>query len=79
MKGKGETMAEESYHKCAFCGGVMSKNPHPNAGKPATILEVGAAFECIPCLVKSRHQWAERALKAETSLDTVVERHTRGK
>jgi len=54
---------------CASCGGVMSKNPHPLAGKPNTLLEVGSQFVCIPCTVKSRHQWAERAMKAEADRD----------
>ena len=54
--------------ECPFCGGAMSKNPHPNAGKYAVFLEVGTAVICIPCTVKSRHQWAERAMKAEGEL-----------
>ncbi len=56
-------------HSCAFCGGAMSKNPHPNAGKPPDYLTVGTQYECIPCAIKSRHSWAERAMKAESKLE----------
>ena len=54
---------------CAKCGLPMSKNPHPQAGKPPDYLEVGTMYECIPCLVGNRHRWAERAMKAESALD----------
>ncbi len=53
---------------CGKCGGEMSLNPHPAAGNPDLYIEVGCQFECIPCLVKSRHEWAVRASKAETEL-----------
>jgi len=55
--------------KCGKCGGEMSPNPHPQAGKPPYYLEVGTIYECIPCLVLNRHRWAERAMKAESALD----------
>lgn len=54
--------------ECSFCGGKMSHNPHPDAGIPAFLLEVGAAYECIPCSRKNVHNWSERALKAENKL-----------
>lgn len=53
---------------CHMCGLPMTKNPHPDAGKMATLLEVGTPYECIPCLTKSRHQWSRRAMLAETEL-----------
>ncbi|MDH1341893.1 hypothetical protein [Ectopseudomonas oleovorans] len=50
------------------CGLPRSENPHPDAGKPGRYLEVGTQHECIPCTVKSRHEWAQRATKAESQL-----------
>jgi len=50
------------------CGGPLSRNPHHDAGKPGHTLTEGCVYECIPCTVKSRHEWAQRALKAETAL-----------
>lgn len=50
---------------CAKCLRPMTRNPHPNAGDPKTLLTVGCVYECIPCLVTSRHEWCERALRAE--------------
>lgn len=50
------------------CGGLMVRNPHPDAGRPRHHLNIGYEYECVPCLVKSRHGWAQRALKAETAL-----------
>lgn len=38
----------------------MSRNPHPNAGKPETLLTVGAVWVCIPCTTKSRNGWHNR-------------------
>ncbi|WP_250502790.1 hypothetical protein [Caballeronia sp. AZ7_KS35] len=48
---------------CHKCGLPISVNPHPEAGKPPHYLEVGCPKECIPCLSKSRHSWAQRAMK----------------
>ena len=53
--------------KC-FCGLPTTKNPHPDAGIPSRIMEVGAVYECVSCLNKSRHEWSARALKAEREL-----------
>ena len=38
-----------------FCGLRMTLNPHPDAGKPERLLEVGAVYVCIPCLNKANH------------------------
>lgn len=60
----------------AICGLPLSVNPHPNAGKTHVtpdFLEIGTEVVCIPCTVKSRHQWAERALKAENELSQFEE------
>lgn len=56
---------------CHKCGLPRSDNPHPEAGKPPIYLEVGCPKECIPCLVLSRHQWAQRAMKAENELKDI--------
>lgn len=50
------------------CGLPRLANPHPDAGKPGRYLEVGTQHECIPCTVKSRHEWAQRATNAESQL-----------
>lgn len=63
---------------CVTCGLPMARNPHPDAGKPARLLEVGAVWVCVPCTVLGRHKAsrgqrealdaleAERAAHAET-------------
>lgn len=66
-------ISSEELPKCGFCGGVMSKNPHPGAGKTSDYLIVGTVWECIPCTVKGRHKWAERATKAEGELEKIRE------
>ena len=53
---------------CHKCGLPLTDNPHPEAGKPPHYLQVGCPKECIPCLTLSRHQWAGRAMKAESEL-----------
>lgn len=58
---------------CHKCGLPRSDNPHPEAGKPSHLLNVGCPQECIPCLVLSRHQWAQRAMKAENELRDLKE------
>lgn len=58
---------------CHKCGLPRSDNPHPQAGKPPHYLEVGCPKECIPCLTLSRHQWAQRAMKAESELNDLKE------
>lgn len=55
------------------CGLPQSENPHPDAGVPSRMLEVGTTYECIPCTVKSRHQWATRARAAEKERDLLAE------
>jgi hypothetical protein len=55
------------------CGGLMTTNPHPEAGLSGKLLEIGCVYECIPCLVKSRHDWSVRALAAEKELRELKE------
>lgn len=57
-----------------FCGLPMSPNPHPDAGVPGRYLEVGAVSECIPCLVASRHAWAQKAADLQQLLTAADER-----
>ncbi|WP_250507634.1 hypothetical protein [Caballeronia sp. GAFFF3] len=59
---------------CHKCGLQMTVNPHPEAGKPPHYLEVGCPKECIPCLVKNRHGWATRAMKASGEIAALRER-----
>lgn len=59
---------EPGVIRCGKCNGEMSLNPHPLAGKPPHYLEVGTQYECIPCTIKNRHGWAERAMNAENEL-----------
>ena len=54
--------------ECGLCGGPMSRNPHPDAGKPGALLEVGAVWVCVPCTVRSRHGWSERYNEASAAL-----------
>ncbi|GJH04994.1 hypothetical protein [Paraburkholderia terrae] len=56
-------MAKDAPGNCHKCGLPMSVNPHPEAGKPPHYLNVGCPRECIPCLVKSRHSWAQQAMR----------------
>lgn len=58
---------------CHKCGCPRVDNPHPDAGKPGRYLEVGCTQECLPCTVLSRHQWHQRAMKAEQELRELKE------
>ena len=49
------TGAERDTGSCGLCGGPMSRNPHPDAGKPDQLLQVGAMYDCIPCSQKALH------------------------
>ena len=62
-------MEPKDVPECGICMGEMSHNPHPDAGNPPTYLEVGTRWVCIPCTVKSRHQWVERAMEAESRVE----------
>jgi hypothetical protein len=61
------------------CGLQTTKNPHPDAGKPFTLCEVGAVWVCIPCLSKSRHEWCGRALDAENKVTEIRQLTTKAK
>ena len=67
------TKPEQTADGCIQCGGPMSRNPHPQAGKIPTLLVVGAVYECIPCLVNSRHSWRKMATAAERECDALRE------
>ena len=51
--------------ECASCGMPMSPNPHVDAGDPVLVTEIGAEWECIPCLVAGRHNAVKRYQEAE--------------
>lgn len=61
-----EPLTEEEIAQgvCAK-GHPLTWNPHPDAGAPSALPTVGALRECIPCLVRTRHEWAQRAQAAE--------------
>lgn len=61
-EGDHELCATDSHLRCR-CGGYLSENPHPKAGKPEFLLEVGAMHECIPCLVKARNTAQQKLRK----------------
>lgn len=50
---------------CITCHGPLSKNPHPDAGKPSAVLEVGALYECLPCAVRARRDAQQRIRRLE--------------
>lgn len=54
---------------CDTCDLDKTRNPHPDAGSPSALCETGYIWECIPCLVKTRAGWADRARKAEREAD----------
>lgn len=54
-------MSEPIEGMTCYCGLPISKNPHPKAGEMMTLLTVGSEYVCIPCTVKSRHEWCEQA------------------
>ena len=56
------------------CGLAMSKNPHLDAGKPFTLLEVGPVWVCIPCQSATLHKWCCRALNAEKKLSIIKDK-----
>ena len=58
-------------HTCS-CGTAMSKNPHPDSGKPFSLLEVGPVWVCVPCSSSKIHAWATRARVAEAKLNKIA-------
>lgn len=60
---------------CPNCGLPMLTNPHPDAGKPDRLNEVGAVLCCLPCAEKranGRHRviadlwrWIDDAIENE--------------
>jgi hypothetical protein len=54
-------------HICR-CGCKLSFNPHPDAGVPTMLAQVGSVWECIPCAARARSRWCERALAAELKI-----------
>lgn len=57
------------------CGLPMARNPHPDAGKPARLREVGATWVCVPCTVLGRHKAHRDAREALDALEAEREAH----
>lgn len=64
-----QQLAEMQWGTCVMCGGVLSKNPHPNAGNLKHLLEVGAEYECIPCLYGRSYRRQTKLLVAQERID----------
>ncbi|SPR97391.1 hypothetical protein [Cupriavidus taiwanensis] len=71
-------MADLKPGCCHKCGLPRVDNPHPDAGKPERMLDVGCPKECLPCTVLSRHQWAQRAYAAEKRIRELEARAAMG-
>ncbi len=63
-----EARVEQQEDVICTCGLPMSRNPHPDAGKPAALLDVGAVWVCSPCTVQGRHKASRRAAAAEAEI-----------
>ena len=53
------------------CGLSMTRNPHPDCGKPVTLLETGPVWACMPCTFKRLHACWGRVIKAERALSDI--------
>ena len=53
---------------CYKCGLPMVENPHPDAGKPGSYLQVGVQWECLPCSISIRHGWYKETMKLRMEL-----------
>lgn len=72
-KASHHTIGERDYADAiptCQCGLLMSCNPHPEAGEPSRVCEIGAVFECIPCMRKALHVASDARHKAESELAT---------
>lgn len=54
--------------RCGVHDIPLVENPHPDAGIPTRLAEVGAMWECVACLSYTRHRWSQRALAAEKGI-----------
>jgi len=66
-----QLVAERDDDPVCRCGQKLSKNPHPDCGKPFTLLEAGPVWVCIPCQSSKLHAWCERALAAESKIAAI--------
>lgn len=62
-----ETIEDTDAPICT-CGRHQIRNTDPLAGVPSMVNEVGAVWECIPCLVRTRRIAIEIHQKAEKEL-----------
>jgi hypothetical protein len=51
----------------------MSRNPHPDAGKPENLNSIGSEFECIPCLCRRLSIWVKFRLEIEQYIERQTE------
>ena len=61
---------------CVICGLPLSQNPHPMAGKPGHLNNVGAVLDCLPCaerrangrrlVITDMKRWLQSELKEGT-------------
>ena len=59
--------------ECGICGQqTLTRNPHPDAGKPEHLLTVGATWECIPCNRRALHTAAEQGQEYRRKLTEAV-------
>ena len=66
QKALGHASMHDTNAPTCGCGLSMSKNPHPDAGKPTMEgAEVGYEWECIPCIIKTRNRVGREMRKAQ--------------
>ena len=58
--------------RCAQCNLPMSRNQHPRCHEPGLDRDVGAPYECIPCMKLTLHAANERAMGAEADKNSDV-------
>ena len=64
-----EQITADTVPGCQFCHTPMSRNPHPDAGTPSQLTQVGYVWECVPCLVRTRFEASRRANEAEADVE----------
>jgi hypothetical protein len=50
----------------------MSRNPHPDAGKPAVLLNIGAEWVCIPCTIGSRRKASVASFDGQRRISAAI-------
>lgn len=60
------------------CGSPMSRNPHPEAGTVSGQGDHGYAYECIPCLIRTRNRVGRQMRAAQAVCREVIDVDKRG-